>query len=251
MARCPVRAAADRRRPPDGRPMAGSIFSNIVGSSNLGIDAAWEAARMAGLEDDIKAMPRVCTPWSRRGRRPSREAEAAHPDREGHRPPAAHHPLRRGHERPRQPHPGDRQPQPRRPESHADRHHPPPERHPERSYPRTWHLIPPGLPYGRRETPARRSRSTVSARQLPAGDAVRQRVDATSTHCCSPNSYVQGRSVSRRAIHPTIPEIGVGNSCPKRLLGLSKELLEGLTTRERRVWGEIGRFGEDKVIHGS
>ncbi|HEV2853192.1 MAG TPA: NHLP bacteriocin export ABC transporter permease/ATPase subunit [Thermoanaerobaculia bacterium] len=40
-----------------GRPMAGSIFSNIIGSSNLGIDAAWEAARMAGLEDDIKAMP--------------------------------------------------------------------------------------------------------------------------------------------------------------------------------------------------
>ncbi|HEY7214342.1 MAG TPA: ATP-binding cassette domain-containing protein, partial [Thermoanaerobaculia bacterium] len=40
-----------------GRPMAGSIFSNIVGSSNLGIDAAWEAARMAGLEEDIKAMP--------------------------------------------------------------------------------------------------------------------------------------------------------------------------------------------------
>ncbi|HSG39516.1 MAG TPA: NHLP bacteriocin export ABC transporter permease/ATPase subunit, partial [Thermoanaerobaculia bacterium] len=40
-----------------GRPMAGSIYSNIVGSSNLGIDAAWEAARMAGLEDDIKSMP--------------------------------------------------------------------------------------------------------------------------------------------------------------------------------------------------
>lgn len=40
-----------------GRPMAGSIFSNIIGSSNLGIDDAWEAARMAGLEDDIKAMP--------------------------------------------------------------------------------------------------------------------------------------------------------------------------------------------------
>lgn len=40
-----------------GRPMAGSIFSNIVGSSNLGIDAAWEAARMAGLEEDVKAMP--------------------------------------------------------------------------------------------------------------------------------------------------------------------------------------------------
>ncbi|HEV2846753.1 MAG TPA: ATP-binding cassette domain-containing protein, partial [Thermoanaerobaculia bacterium] len=40
-----------------GRPMAGSIYSNIVGSSNLGIDAAWEAARMAGLEEDIKSMP--------------------------------------------------------------------------------------------------------------------------------------------------------------------------------------------------
>ncbi|HSK77367.1 MAG TPA: NHLP bacteriocin export ABC transporter permease/ATPase subunit, partial [Thermoanaerobaculia bacterium] len=40
-----------------GRPMAGSLFSNITGSSNLGIDAAWEAARLAGLEEDIKAMP--------------------------------------------------------------------------------------------------------------------------------------------------------------------------------------------------
>lgn len=40
-----------------GRPMTGSIFSNIVGGANLGIDDAWEAARLAGLEDDIKAMP--------------------------------------------------------------------------------------------------------------------------------------------------------------------------------------------------
>ena len=40
-----------------GRPMAGSIFSNIVGSASLGIDDAWEAARLAGLEEDIKAMP--------------------------------------------------------------------------------------------------------------------------------------------------------------------------------------------------
>ncbi len=40
-----------------GRPMAGSLFSNIVGSADLGIDDAWEAARAAGLEDDIKAMP--------------------------------------------------------------------------------------------------------------------------------------------------------------------------------------------------
>jgi NHLM bacteriocin system ABC transporter ATP-binding protein len=40
-----------------GRPLAGSIFSNIVGNSNLGIDDAWEAVRAAGLEDDVKAMP--------------------------------------------------------------------------------------------------------------------------------------------------------------------------------------------------
>lgn len=33
------------------------IYRNIVGSSNLGMDVAWEAARMAGLERDIKAMP--------------------------------------------------------------------------------------------------------------------------------------------------------------------------------------------------
>jgi len=41
----------------NGRPMVGDIFSNIVGATNLRMDAAWEAARMAGLEDDIKAMP--------------------------------------------------------------------------------------------------------------------------------------------------------------------------------------------------
>ncbi|HYU34606.1 MAG TPA: NHLP bacteriocin export ABC transporter permease/ATPase subunit, partial [Thermoanaerobaculia bacterium] len=40
-----------------GRPMTGDIFRNIVGSSNLGIEDAWEAARMAGMEEDIKAMP--------------------------------------------------------------------------------------------------------------------------------------------------------------------------------------------------
>lgn len=33
------------------------IYRNIVGASPLTIDDAWEAARMAGLEDDIKNMP--------------------------------------------------------------------------------------------------------------------------------------------------------------------------------------------------
>lgn len=41
----------------NGRPMIGDILSNIVGSRNLTIDDAWEAARMAGLEDDIREMP--------------------------------------------------------------------------------------------------------------------------------------------------------------------------------------------------
>jgi ABC-type bacteriocin/lantibiotic exporter with double-glycine peptidase domain len=36
---------------------AGSIFANIVGSLPLKDEDAWRAARMAGMEDDIKAMP--------------------------------------------------------------------------------------------------------------------------------------------------------------------------------------------------
>jgi NHLM bacteriocin system ABC transporter ATP-binding protein len=41
----------------NGQLMAGDINTNIVGALPLGTDAAWEAARMAGLEADIKAMP--------------------------------------------------------------------------------------------------------------------------------------------------------------------------------------------------
>ncbi len=42
----------------NGRLMAGDIYSNIVGSSvTLTQDDAWEAARMAGLAEDIEAMP--------------------------------------------------------------------------------------------------------------------------------------------------------------------------------------------------
>ncbi|HEX2165094.1 MAG TPA: NHLP bacteriocin export ABC transporter permease/ATPase subunit [Thermoanaerobaculia bacterium] len=40
----------------NGRLMAGTIFSNIVGDSDLGIDEAWEAARLAGLDEDVRAM---------------------------------------------------------------------------------------------------------------------------------------------------------------------------------------------------
>lgn len=41
----------------NGSLMAGSIYKNIVGNSDLGLEEAWEAARMAGLEEDIKQMP--------------------------------------------------------------------------------------------------------------------------------------------------------------------------------------------------
>lgn len=40
-----------------GEPMAGDLFTNIVGGANLTLDDAWQAAKMAGLADDIKAMP--------------------------------------------------------------------------------------------------------------------------------------------------------------------------------------------------
>ncbi len=40
-----------------GKLMPGDIFTNIVGASPLTLEDAWEAARMAGFEDDIKSMP--------------------------------------------------------------------------------------------------------------------------------------------------------------------------------------------------
>ncbi len=41
----------------NGRLMSGDIFTNIIGSAPLSIEDAWEAARMAGFADDVKAMP--------------------------------------------------------------------------------------------------------------------------------------------------------------------------------------------------
>lgn len=38
-------------------PFRGDILSNIIGSKPLTIDDAWEAARLAGLDQDIKQMP--------------------------------------------------------------------------------------------------------------------------------------------------------------------------------------------------
>lgn len=41
----------------NGQLMAGDIFTNIVGSANLTMEDAWEAARMAGLDRDIRELP--------------------------------------------------------------------------------------------------------------------------------------------------------------------------------------------------
>lgn len=41
----------------NGALMSGSIFQNIIGNSELTLEDAWEAARMAGMEEDIKHMP--------------------------------------------------------------------------------------------------------------------------------------------------------------------------------------------------
>jgi ATP-binding cassette subfamily C protein len=41
----------------NGKLMTGDIFKNIVGSSHLTLEDAWEAARLAGIDQDIEAMP--------------------------------------------------------------------------------------------------------------------------------------------------------------------------------------------------
>jgi ATP-binding cassette subfamily C protein len=41
----------------NGKLATGSIYDNICGGVELPLDHAWEAARLAGLDDDIKAMP--------------------------------------------------------------------------------------------------------------------------------------------------------------------------------------------------
>jgi NHLM bacteriocin system ABC transporter ATP-binding protein len=41
----------------NGRLMSGTVYQNIAGVSQLSMDGAWEAARMAGLDRDIEMMP--------------------------------------------------------------------------------------------------------------------------------------------------------------------------------------------------
>jgi NHLM bacteriocin system ABC transporter ATP-binding protein len=40
-----------------GKLWAGDLLTNIVGANTLGVEAAWDAARRAGLERDIESMP--------------------------------------------------------------------------------------------------------------------------------------------------------------------------------------------------
>jgi ATP-binding cassette subfamily C protein len=41
----------------NGKLLPGELYTNIVGASHLTLDDAWAAARLAGMEEDIKAMP--------------------------------------------------------------------------------------------------------------------------------------------------------------------------------------------------
>ena len=41
----------------DGQVMQGTVFNNIIGASRRILDEAWEAARLAGIEQDIREMP--------------------------------------------------------------------------------------------------------------------------------------------------------------------------------------------------
>ena len=50
----------------NGRLMSGTVYQNIAGVSQLTMDQAWEAARMAGLDRDIEMMPMgMFTFWAR------------------------------------------------------------------------------------------------------------------------------------------------------------------------------------------
>lgn len=51
----------------DGRLLLGDIFRNIVGSSPHTLDEAWEAARVAGIEDEIKSLPMGMRTWLMEG----------------------------------------------------------------------------------------------------------------------------------------------------------------------------------------
>ena len=121
----------DRHRARDGSSLLpGSIYENIAGSAPLTPEQVMEAARLAGLEADIAAMP-MGLDTSSRGRQPALGRPApARDDRPRPGQPAAPALLRRGDQRARQPHPGDRGREPGGDERHAHRHRPSAQHHP-------------------------------------------------------------------------------------------------------------------------
>jgi hypothetical protein len=53
----PLPAPPSRHRAAGRTPLAGDLYTNIVGAAHLPVEAAWDAARAAGLAEDIEAMP--------------------------------------------------------------------------------------------------------------------------------------------------------------------------------------------------
>ena len=85
----------------DGKLFMGSIYDNIsISAPGLTMDEAWKAAELAGIADDIRAMPMGMntfvteTGWRRFGR----PAPAPH-DRARHRPSSEDPHVRRGDKR--------------------------------------------------------------------------------------------------------------------------------------------------------
>ena len=118
--------AARRRDPERPRCSRATIFHNIVGAANLTLDDAWEAARIAGLADDIARMPMgmhtfvadggaAFSGGQRQRLLIARAVVGA----------TAHPALRRGDERARQPHPGGGQRSARDLQATRDRDRPP------------------------------------------------------------------------------------------------------------------------------
>ena len=69
-----------------GTLLAGSIMANISGAASLPVEDVWQAARMAGMEEDIKNMPMgLHTVVQAGGGGAVGRAAAAHPDRAGRR----------------------------------------------------------------------------------------------------------------------------------------------------------------------
>ena len=87
----------------NGRLMSGSIFQNIAGVSALTLDQAWEAARMAGLDEDIQMMPMGMFTFLGEGSRDLRRPAPEVDDSPGDRLQTAHSALRRSDQRPGQP----------------------------------------------------------------------------------------------------------------------------------------------------